>query len=306
MILPLKNDDFWQSEATAEEQTIVLSGAEIAELPLWAAESDGGGGMMYHNCETGLATPNLDVSYEQVSHSTVECDSFIEVMYEADDWRTAFVRAVSDTGTLVYFQAMQEWSLLEPSVFKHNARRQVAEGEPVAQRPPWMPNLPYAGVTKPQTTTVAGSLPKPLRDKMPSKSQEDMYQLWEAIRYAADASGRELARWFVKLPPLDAFPDYAERVARSVYLTQVRRKIVSGDYGSLDSFEADVTMMFENARKFYPDGSLVAADAVALQSLFWVSKSDEFCIKNEEFCVKNEQFCRRRTMMSCVMACTAR
>jgi hypothetical protein len=260
-------------ERTVErEGQIPVPADELMSLPRWAARSDGQGGLSYYECATGVTATALDVVYEPVPYSLLVDVTFIQVMYEEDDWRTAFVCTVNDSGALAYFDHMQQWSLLEPSVFPHKARRLLVEGEPVAHRPPWLPKLPCAGVIDAAATSIVGSIAKPARPRMSSSAQEHMYQLWEAVRYAADAAGREVGKWFATLPPPEAFPHYAQKIPRAVHLAQVRRKIVNGEYDSVESFEADMTLTFESARAFFPVGSSVVSDAVALQEYFWVAE----------------------------------
>ncbi|KAG0250955.1 hypothetical protein BG011_007954, partial [Mortierella polycephala] len=58
-------------------------------------------------------------------------------------------------------------------------------------------------------------------------------------------------------------------IARPIALDGIKKKINSGAYKTLESFEEDFDLMFENAKQYNAEGSDVYLDAEDLQQLFW-------------------------------------
>ena len=58
---------------------------------------------------------------------------------------------------------------------------------------------------------------------------------------------------------------YAFKIARPIALDMIKRKINQGAYATLESFEDDFELMFENAKQYNAEGSDVYLDAEDLQ-----------------------------------------
>ena len=74
-----------------------------------------------------------------------------------------------------------------------------------------------------------------------------------------------------------------KQIARPIALDTIKRNINSGVYRTLDSFEDDFELMFENAKQYNAEGSDVYLDAEELQVIE----------------VKIETHCRQRIYILC-------
>ncbi|KAI8350693.1 hypothetical protein B0O80DRAFT_389041, partial [Mortierella sp. GBAus27b] len=83
------------------------------------------------------------------------------------------------------------------------------------------------------------------------------------------SSGRVISDLFMELPDREDYPDYYMTIKNPIALDIIRKKINSGAYKTLGSFEDDFELMFENAKQYNAEGSDVYLDAEDLQQLFW-------------------------------------
>ncbi|KAI8602877.1 hypothetical protein EDD21DRAFT_303076 [Dissophora ornata] len=88
-------------------------------------------------------------------------------------------------------------------------------------------------------------------------------------------SGRLMAELFLELPSREEYPDYYDEIARPIALDTIKKNINNGVYRTLDSFEDDFELMFENAKQYNAEGSDVYLDAEELQVIGL--KNDSLC-----------------------------
>ncbi|TPX36140.1 hypothetical protein SmJEL517_g01611 [Synchytrium microbalum] len=77
---------------------------------------------------------------------------------------------------------------------------------------------------------------------------------------------------FLELPDRNDYPDYYSLIADPIAFDIIRSRVESLGYGSFASFKSDVLLVFENARTYNQEGSVVYIDAMELdrvaQALF--------------------------------------
>lgn len=74
---------------------------------------------------------------------------------------------------------------------------------------------------------------------------------------------------FEKLPSKKIFPDYYHIIKQPISFNEIKKRIRNGDYMDLEQFHADFKLMFNNARIYNEEGSIVYEDANAMDvSLF--------------------------------------
>ncbi|KAG0298225.1 hypothetical protein BGZ98_000277, partial [Dissophora globulifera] len=105
----------------------------------------------------------------------------------------------------------------------------------------------------------------------------------KTIKNHKDEGGRLMAELFLELPSHEEYPDYYEEIAQPIALDGIKKKINSGAYKSLENFEEDFTLMFDNAKQYNAEGSDVYLDAEELQELFWkeIGKDSKGQMKNK-------------------------
>ncbi|XP_056638138.1 protein polybromo-1 isoform X1 [Diorhabda sublineata] len=93
------------------------------------------------------------------------------------------------------------------------------------------------------------------------------WKLFETVRTATGTNGRPMSDPFWKLPSRRFYPDYYREIKNPMSLNQIRKKLVMKGYGTLSEVAGDLTIMFENAKKYNIPTSKLYKDAVRLQKL---------------------------------------
>jgi ATP-dependent helicase STH1/SNF2 len=79
-----------------------------------------------------------------------------------------------------------------------------------------------------------------------------------------EITGRLRSEIFEKLPSKKMFPDYYHIIKRPISFNEIKKRIKNGDYADLSLFRADFKLMFDNARTYNEEGSIVYEDANAM------------------------------------------
>ena len=87
----------------------------------------------------------------------------------------------------------------------------------------------------------------------------------KGIRKYKDKDGNPKASWFEKLPDREKNEDYFKVIKEPIALDQIKRDAKRKKYNSVDHFMKDMDIMFNNAKFFNEDGSVVYNAAVDLQ-----------------------------------------
>ncbi|KAF8975131.1 hypothetical protein BGZ46_009413 [Entomortierella lignicola] len=99
-------------------------------------------------------------------------------------------------------------------------------------------------------------------------------ELYKLILNHKDKTGRELADIFLALPSKDEYPEYYEIIKSPMSLQLVLSRIKSGHYKTVDDFDREFQLIFENALIFNEDTSRINKDARVLLKLFNTRKKD--------------------------------
>ena len=210
------------------------------------------------------------ITYEYVGFEQLKDNMYCECMWDDDEggdeetWYRAFVKTKSDTeATLFYPDSGEEETMYKVDVAPGSVR---CLGEGIT--PPLAPWIEEENAVDEGALAIK-ALPIPEREPLDSTLHESMYTVWEAIRYIGDGYGRPRANKFMKNISRKEYPDYYEVVEKPKCLEQVRKAVETKRYKSIDAFEEDMTLIFENNREYFDPDSQAFADIEILQSIFW-------------------------------------
>ncbi len=80
--------------------------------------------------------------------------------------------------------------------------------------------------------------------------------------------GHFIADLFLELPSAKLYPDYYTIIKQPISLKEIKKKVNSKEYKTVDEFEQDIHLMVRNAQTYNEPESFVVADALELQSHF--------------------------------------
>ncbi|XP_035517887.1 polybromo 1, like isoform X4 [Morone saxatilis] len=108
-----------------------------------------------------------------------------------------------------------------------------------------------------------------------------IFQLYEAVRGARNNQGQVFSEPFQHLPSRREYPDYYQQIKQPIALQQIRAKMKNGEYESVEQMEADLTLMFENAKRYNMPMSSIYKRAFRLQQIMQAKKR-EFLRRDDE------------------------
>ncbi|KAI9830258.1 MAG: hypothetical protein M1819_005785 [Sarea resinae] len=89
--------------------------------------------------------------------------------------------------------------------------------------------------------------------------------IMKGIRKLKSSDGQLMVSHFEKLPDKAAMPEYFQEIKTPLAIDILKRKLKRKKYQSVDHFMKDMEIMFENAKMYNEDESLIYKDAVELQ-----------------------------------------
>nr|XP_014352766.1 PREDICTED: protein polybromo-1 [Latimeria chalumnae] len=92
-----------------------------------------------------------------------------------------------------------------------------------------------------------------------------IYQLYETVRNFRNNRGLVISEPFYRLPSKKEYPDYYQQIKHPISLQQIRNKLRHNEYESLDHVEADLNLMFENAKRYNVPNSAIYKRVMKLQ-----------------------------------------
>ncbi|KHJ44621.1 Bromodomain protein [Trichuris suis] len=101
-----------------------------------------------------------------------------------------------------------------------------------------------------------------------------LWQVYNHIKNFTDSKGRVLSTIFIKLPSKMEYPDYYEVIKKPIDMQKIYNRISSNHYENLDGLVADIALMFDNACKYNDPESQIYKDALMLQRLLLLKKSE--------------------------------
>ncbi|OLL23831.1 Chromatin structure-remodeling complex subunit rsc1 [Neolecta irregularis DAH-3] len=103
--------------------------------------------------------------------------------------------------------------------------------------------------------------------KVDTPNEAKIKVVLRGLRKEKSKDGRILFQPFERLPDVKQYPDYYRDIKDPISLDQVKKRLKRREYKNLDSFQADMDLMFTNAQKFNTEGSEIYKDSVVLQKL---------------------------------------
>lgn len=94
-----------------------------------------------------------------------------------------------------------------------------------------------------------------------------MWALYEAVSTCTNSAGVRLAEPFRRLPSRRFYPDYYNEIKNPISLAQIKSRILKNEYVNLTQVQADLNVMFENAKAYNIPDSALYKTAVKLQRL---------------------------------------
>ncbi|XP_042563729.1 protein polybromo-1 isoform X5 [Clupea harengus] len=101
-----------------------------------------------------------------------------------------------------------------------------------------------------------------------------IFQLYEAVRGARNNQGQLLAEPFFQLPSRKDYPDYYQQIVQPISFQQIRIKMKNNEYESIEHTEADLMMMFENAKRYNVPHSHIYKRALKLQHILQLKRKE--------------------------------
>uniref|UniRef100_A0A3Q3A0H8 Protein polybromo-1 n=1 Tax=Kryptolebias marmoratus TaxID=37003 RepID=A0A3Q3A0H8_KRYMA len=101
-----------------------------------------------------------------------------------------------------------------------------------------------------------------------------VFQLYKAVRGARNNQGQVFSEPFQQLPSRREYPDYYQQIKTPISLQQIRAKMKNGEYESVEQIEADLTLMFENAKRYNMPNSSIYKRAFRLQQIMQAKKRE--------------------------------
>ncbi|XP_061642476.1 polybromo 1, like isoform X4 [Phyllopteryx taeniolatus] len=101
-----------------------------------------------------------------------------------------------------------------------------------------------------------------------------IFQLYEAVRGARNSQGQLFSEPFQNLPSRKEYPDYYQQIKQTICLQQIRTKMKNGEYENVEQMDADLTLMFENAKQYNMPNSSIYKRALRLQQILQAKKRE--------------------------------
>ncbi|KAJ3603207.1 hypothetical protein NHX12_030950 [Muraenolepis orangiensis] len=94
-----------------------------------------------------------------------------------------------------------------------------------------------------------------------------IFQLYEAVRGGRNSQGQLISEPFLQLPSRKDYPDYYQQISQPICLHQIRNKMKSNEYESVEHLDADLTRMLELGKRFNVPHSSIYKRALKLQHI---------------------------------------
>ncbi|TSV54868.1 Protein polybromo-1 [Bagarius yarrelli] len=101
-----------------------------------------------------------------------------------------------------------------------------------------------------------------------------IFQMYEAIRGGRNSQGQLIAEPFLQLPSRKDYPDYYQQISQPISLQQIRDKMKNNEYESVEQMDADLNLMFENAKRYNVANSHIYKRALKLQHILQLKRKE--------------------------------
>lgn len=111
--------------------------------------------------------------------------------------------------------------------------------------------------------------PSDRQTRQKPRIEENYYyeDLFDIVCSYQDETQRYLANIFYVLPSKKDYPDYYESIKKPIDLNQIAKNILANKYKTLKQLDSDLTLMFDNAKRYNDPKSLIYKDACKLRKL---------------------------------------
>lgn len=104
-------------------------------------------------------------------------------------------------------------------------------------------------------------------DNMDTEGDGPLWQLFDQLYNAPNASGAALGESLWKLPNRRFHPEYYSVISKPISMAQIRNKLKKSEYMNVTDLTADLYLMLDNAKKAYPTTHKSHKDAVKMVKL---------------------------------------
>ncbi|XP_057702350.1 protein polybromo-1-like isoform X1 [Corythoichthys intestinalis] len=101
-----------------------------------------------------------------------------------------------------------------------------------------------------------------------------IFQLYEAVRGARNSQGLLISEPFLELPSRKDYPDYYQQITQPLCLHQIKSKLRNNEYDTVEHIDSDLTLMFENAKRYNVPHSPIYKRALKLQNIQQVKRKE--------------------------------
>ncbi|CAL8336920.1 unnamed protein product [Lota lota] len=101
-----------------------------------------------------------------------------------------------------------------------------------------------------------------------------IFQLYEAVRGGRNSQGQLISEPFLQLPSRKDYPDYYQQISQPICLHQIRNKMKSNEYDSVEHLDSDLTRMLENGKRYNMPHSSIYKRALKLQHIQQMKKKE--------------------------------
>ncbi|KAI1892708.1 hypothetical protein AGOR_G00136330 [Albula goreensis] len=101
-----------------------------------------------------------------------------------------------------------------------------------------------------------------------------IFQLYEAVRGGRNSQGQLIAEPFLHLPSRKEYPDYYQQIKQPISLQQIREKMRNNEYENMEQMDTDLTLMFENAKRYNMPNSGIYKRVLKLQQVLQLKKRE--------------------------------
>ncbi|XP_074770537.1 protein polybromo-1 isoform X4 [Athene noctua] len=101
-----------------------------------------------------------------------------------------------------------------------------------------------------------------------------LYQLYDTVRSCRNNQGQLISEPFFHLPSKKKYPDYYQQIKTPISLQQIRTKLKNHEYETLDQLEADLNLMFENAKRYNVPNSAIYKRVLKMQQVMQAKKKE--------------------------------
>ncbi|KAL4655959.1 protein polybromo-1-like [Arapaima gigas] len=107
-----------------------------------------------------------------------------------------------------------------------------------------------------------------------------IFQLYELVRGSRNSQGQLIAEPFLKLPSRKEYPDYFQQIKHPISLQQIwyvhldLMKMRNNEYKSVEQMDTDLTLMFENAKRYNVPHSPIYKRVLKLQQILQMKRKE--------------------------------